>query len=191
MRNAVAIAEVQPALGVARIGSGATLSGQRRAAELRIDLRRARVLTLVSRRLRASRSLLAVDGQAATRPSTAARASVSPRRSPESGGQLATARHRAWQDLNRSATGSGGEMSVNGVLETDRPTINERLGLRLARPADGGRRSTQPNTEIATDAEAVPAAAGGHGQGASVAGARKVAERGHGGPLDAQRGATR
>ena len=46
-------------------------------------------------------------------------------------------------------------MSVNGVLETDRPTINERLGLRIARPADLGRRSTQPNTEMATDAEAV------------------------------------
>ena len=82
-------------------------------------------------------------------------------------------------------------MSVNGILETDRPTINERLGLHIARPADLGRRSTQPNTEMATAAEAVLRAAVKQGQRASVAAARKVAERRHGGPLDAQRGATR
>ncbi len=94
-------------------------------------------------------------------------------------------------------------MSVNEVLETDRPTIKKRLRLRVARPADRGRRSAQPNKtrrqwlsafasiEMATGAEAVLAAAHSHGQGASVAAARKVAERGHEGPLDAQRGATR
>ena len=79
-------------------------------------------------------------------------------------------------------------MSVNEVRETDRPTINERLRLRIARPADQGRRSAQPNIELATDAEAVLAAAGSHGQGASVAAARRVGERGHEGPLDTQRG---
>ena len=182
---------VQRALGVSRIGSGATVSDQRRVAELRIELRRARVLTLVSRRLRASTSLLAVDGQAASRPSTAARASVSPRRPPSRGDSLRPQDIVPGRTRTRSATRSGGEMSVNGILETDRPTINERLGLRIARPADRGRRSTQPNTEMATGAEAVLAAAGSHGQGASVAAARKVAARGHGGPLDAQRGATR
>ena len=78
MRNAMAIAEVRRALGVAWIGSGATASDQRRAAELRIELRRARVLTHIARRLRASPSRLAVDGQAARRPSMAAPTSVSP-----------------------------------------------------------------------------------------------------------------
>ena len=85
MRNATAIAEVQYALGVARIGSSATASHQRRAAQLGIELRRARILTLVSTRLTASRSPLAVDGQAASRPSMAARASASPRRPPKRG----------------------------------------------------------------------------------------------------------
>jgi hypothetical protein len=81
-------------------------------------------------------------------------------------------------------------MSVNGVRETDRPTIEKRLGPCNARPADRGRRSARANIEIATDAETVLAAAGSHGQGASLAAARSVAERGHEGPLDAQRGAT-
>ncbi len=85
MRNVTTITAVQRALGVARIGAGDTVSDQRRVAELRIELRRARVLTLASKRLTASPSPLAVDGQAASRPSTAARASVSPRRPPKRG----------------------------------------------------------------------------------------------------------
>jgi hypothetical protein len=187
----IEIAAVQRVLGVARIGSGATVGDQRRAAELRIELRRARVLTLVPSRLTPSPSLLTVDGQAASHPSMAARASVSVRRPPN---RADSSRLQdtvpAWEDSNRSAAGSGGEISVNEVRKTGRPTINERLPLRIARPADRGRRSGQPKIEIATDAEAVLAAAGSHGQGASVAAARTVAKRAHEGQLDAQRRVT-
>ena len=102
---------VQRARRASRSGAGGTVSDQRRAAEFRIDLRRARILTLVSRRLTAGRSLLGVDGLAASRP-----------------------------------------------LDSSRPK------------------------------DSVPGMTGSHGRGGSVASARGVGERGHEGPLDAQRG---
>jgi hypothetical protein len=191
MRNVTTIAAVQRALGVARIGSGGTLSDQRRTAEFRIELRRARVLTLVSSRLTASASLLTVDGQAASHPSMAARASVSASRPPSRADSSRLQDTVSGRTRTDPPPGSGGEMGVNEVRETDRPTINERLRLRIARPADRGRRSAQPNIEMATDAAAGRAAAGSHGQGASVAAARTVAERAHEGKLDARRGVTR
>jgi hypothetical protein len=78
MRNVTTIAAVQRALGVDGAGSGGKVSDKPRAAQLRIELRRARVLKLVSRRLVVSPSLLAVDGEAASRPSMAARERVPP-----------------------------------------------------------------------------------------------------------------
>ena len=105
---------------------------------------------------------------------------------PGAGGQLTFAKHRAGSNSNPSAGGSGGEMSVNEVRRTYRPTIDHRRRLHIARPAD--RRSAQPNIEMATDAEAVLAAAGSHGQGASIAAARRASELAHEGPLDTLRG---
>jgi hypothetical protein len=80
----------------------------------------------------------------------------------------------------------GRRVSVNGIRETDRPTITERLRLGSARPAD--RRSAQPNIEIATDVEAALAAAGSHGRRASVAAARPAGEVARERLLDTRRG---
>jgi hypothetical protein len=77
-------------------------------------------------------------------------------------------------------------MSVNEVRQTDRPSIPERLRLRIARPAD--RRLAKANIKMATDAEAVLAAAGSHGQGGPVAAARRAGELAHEAPVDTQRG---
>jgi len=76
-------------------------------------------------------------------------------------------------------------MSVNRVRWTGRPAIDQRRRLRIALPAD--RRSARPNIEIATDSEAVLAATGRHGEGASVAAAPLVGELAHEGPLDMRR----
>jgi len=61
MRNARTIAAAQRAPDVSRSGSGDTVIDQRRAAHLRIELRRACGLALASKRLTASPSRLAVD----------------------------------------------------------------------------------------------------------------------------------
>ena len=188
MRNATTIAAVQRALGVSPSGSADTVSDQRRAAQLRIELRRARILALTSKRLTASPSPLAVDGQAAWRPPDGRARECVPPAPPEAGGQLATPRHRGRENSNPSASGPGGETSVNKLRQTDRPTVNERLRFRIARPA--GRRSAQPNIETATGAKAVLAAAGRRDQGASLAAARRAAARAHDGALDTQRGFT-
>ena len=87
MRNAMAIAAVQRALGGSRGGSGATASNQRRAAEDGIELRRARVFTLASKRLTASLSRWPSTNKR-PHPSMAALASVPPA-PPEAGGRVA------------------------------------------------------------------------------------------------------
>jgi hypothetical protein len=80
-------------------------------------------------------------------------------------------------------------MSVNEVRETDRPTITKRLGCVLHGQLTGVGDPNSPTSRWRPTRRVVLAAVGSHGQGASLAAARRVAERGHEGPLDAQRGA--